>query len=169
MVGCEAITRRRNRYFYDARDSFYCIERSMKNSLGMWCPDFKRLENVKTWFECWMEHYNVGQYAVLQGEKDFVFVRQITRFMPLYKRRLWMRFGFLDKVVFQHHLVLEVNPEGFIWMVDAYGFINKMWARLRANLFKKYGKFQSSAIWGKFYPGTYLLSPDELAALKATE
>jgi len=89
-----------------------------------------------------MEHYNVGQYAVLNKGDEYVFIRQITRFMPLYKRRLWMRFGFLDKVPFCHHLVLEVNPHAFLRLCDAYGFINKMWARLRANLFKKYGKFE---------------------------
>ena len=121
-----SVTRRRCREFYVAREAFF---RS----------DFMVCESC---FLRWNEKYNVGRYAVLVKDSEYVFIRQITRFMSLYKRRVWSVFGFLDKVDFQHHLVLEVNPHAFLRVANAYDFISKMWARLRANLFKKYGKFE---------------------------
>lgn len=145
--------RRRSKYFYEARRLFFRVGRlsllgkvkvgykdNGKPKFDMYY-DQSPLVGMKSQFLWWCDEYNLGKYAVLQKNEEFCFISQVTRFMPLYKRRLWMRFGFLDKVRFEHHLVLEVNANAFMRLVDAYGFINRMFARLRANLFKKYGKF----------------------------
>lgn len=93
-------------------------------------------------FDQWLAEYNVGKVAVLFKDNEYLFIRLCTRFSQEYKKRVWLNLRDLAAVEFQHHLILEVNPNCFLNFRREFDFINKAWAKLRAWLFKNYGHFE---------------------------
>lgn len=101
-------------------------------------------EPIITYFKNWQGKYYSGKYAILQHKEksnDFCFIRCMTRFQAIYKRKLWQKFEHLNHIKFQHHIILEVNPHNHVNYYNLFPYMARQWARLRAWLYKTYGAF----------------------------
>jgi len=129
--------RRRSSWYELAHNGLACVSDYGEFKLA-------DIDNIVVYFERWLEKYNLGKYVLLNKISDvneWVFVRGVTRFQAVYKRKLWFKLSFLQDVDFRHHIVLEVNPHNHGLFINEFEYMNRAWCKLRAWIFKTYGKF----------------------------
>jgi len=131
------VVRRRSSWYELARDGLQCVSDYGNFKLS-------DIDNIVTYFDRWIEKYNSGKYCLLQHKVDFndyLFIRGVTRFQAVYKRKLWAKLRHLENIKFEHHIVLEVNPHNHALFINEFAYMNRAWCKLRAWLYKSYGKF----------------------------
>ena len=127
--------RKRSRHYYNAKDCFEKIA-----DLGVLDPkDFKP---VVSHFGFWWRKYNKGVFVHLCKDEKHIYIRAVNRFMEKYKRYLKKRLFPLRFVRFSIKIELTIDPKKFMRLSDEFKAITKAWCRLRAYMYKMYGKFQ---------------------------
>ena len=100
------------------------------------------LRLVMIHFENWMEKYHSGKFVRLSKENEYLFIRCVNRFMEDYKRELWKKMKLLQYISWDLKFDLTLDPKRFMRLEDELVFIGKAWAKLRAWLLKRYGRFE---------------------------
>jgi hypothetical protein len=93
-------------------------------------------------FENWMEKYLVGKFVKLVKDDEYLFIRCVNRFMEDYKRVLWKKMKLLQRIEWDLKIDLTLDPKRFMRLEDELIFIGYAWAKLRAWLLKRYGRFE---------------------------
>jgi hypothetical protein len=93
-------------------------------------------------FENWMEKYLTGKFVRLVKDDENLFIRCVNRFMEDYKRVLWKKMKLLQYIDWDLKVDLTLDPKRFMRLEDELMFIGKAWAKLRAWLLKRYGRFE---------------------------
>jgi hypothetical protein len=93
-------------------------------------------------FENWIKKYLIGKFVKLVKDDEVIFIRCLNRFMEDYKRALWKKMKLLQYIDWDLKIDLTLDPKRFMRLEDEMVFIGKAWARLRAWLLKRYGKFE---------------------------
>jgi hypothetical protein len=126
--------RRRSQEFYLAKEAL-----SQVVDCGIEKLDLRLL---MIHFENWMEKYLTGKFVKLVKEDEYLFIRCVNRFMEDYKRVLWKKMKLLQYIDWDLKIDLTLDPKRFMRLEDELLFIGKAWAKLRAWLLKRYGRFE---------------------------
>jgi hypothetical protein len=94
------------------------------------------------YFENWMAKYLSGKFVKLVKDDEYLFIRCVNRFMDDYKRVLWKKMKLLQYIDWDMKIDLTLDPKRFMRLKDELIFIGKAWAKLRAWLLKRYGRFE---------------------------
>jgi len=100
------------------------------------------VSSVIVHFENWMAEYLGGRFIKLSKGEKWLFFRCVNRFMRAYKRKIWRRLEFFDKIEWGLKLEFTLDPKRFMRLKDEFQIISKGWSKLRSWLLKRYGKFQ---------------------------
>jgi len=126
--------RRRSDQYYLAKDALSQVADCGREKLD--------LRLLMIYFENWMEKYLIGKFVKLVKDDEYLFIRCVNRFMEDYKRVLWMKMKFLQYIDWDLKIDLTLDPKRFMRLEDELIFIGKAWAKLRAWLLKRYGRFE---------------------------
>ena len=89
-----------------------------------------------------MEKYLIGKFVKLVRDDEYLFIHCVNRFMEDYKRVLWKKMKLLQYIDWDLKIDLPLDPKRFRLLEDELMFIGKAWAKLRAWLLKRYGRFE---------------------------
>ncbi len=126
--------RRRSEHYYLAREALGLV-----SDCGIEKLDLRLL---LIHFENWMEKYLIGKFVKLVKDDKCLFIRCVNRFMEDYKRVLWKKMKLLQYIDWDLKIDLTLDPKRFMRLEDELIFIGKAWAKLRAWLLKRYGRFE---------------------------
>jgi len=126
--------RRRSEYYYLAKEALSRVADCGTKKLDL-CL-------VIIHFENWMEKYLTGKFVKLVKNDEYLFIRCVNRFMEDYKRLLWKKMKLLQYIDWDLKIDLTLDPKKFMRLEDELIFIGKAWAKLRAWLLKRYGRFE---------------------------
>lgn len=126
--------RRRSQEYYLAKEALSRVADCGREKLDL------RLLLIH--FENWMEKYLVGKFVKLARDDEYLFIHCVNRFMEDYKRFLWKKMKLLQYIEWDLKIDLTLDPKRFMRLEDELIFIGKAWAKLRAWLLKRYGRFE---------------------------
>jgi hypothetical protein len=126
--------RRRSQHYYLAKEALGRVADCGREKLD--------LRFLMIHFENWMERYRIGKFVKLVKDNEYLFIRCVNRFMEDYKRVLWKKMKLMQYVEWDLKIDLTLDPKRFMRLEDELIFIGKAWAKLRAWLLKRYGKFE---------------------------
>jgi len=133
-VTFEKPRRKRSMSFYLAREALLLVADGGRAKLD--------LEVIVVHFENWMARYTSGRFIKLVKEGKWLFFRCVNRFMKAYKRKIWNKMRFLDKIEWHLKIEFTVDPKRFMLLEHEFRFVSRGWSRLRSWMLKKYGKFE---------------------------
>ncbi len=126
--------RRRSEQYYLAKEALGRVADCGKEKLD--------LRLVMAHFDNWMEKYHLGKFVRLTKDNEYLFIRCVNRFMEDYKRELWKKMKLLQYISWDLKIDLTLDPKRFMRLEDELVLIGKAWAKLRAWLLKRYGRFE---------------------------
>jgi hypothetical protein len=127
-------SRRRSQYYHLAKNALSQVADCGREKLD--------LGLLLIHFENWMEKYLTGKFVKLVKDDEYLFIRCVNRFMEDYKRVLWKKMKLLQHIDWDLKIDLTLDPKRFMRLEDELIFIGKAWAKLRAWLLKRYGRFE---------------------------
>jgi hypothetical protein len=122
-------------------DHYYLAKEALGRVADCGCEKLD-LRLVMIHFENWMEKYLIGKFVKLVKDDEYLFIRCVNRFMEDYKRVLWKKMKLLQHIEWDLKIDLTLDPKRFMRLEDELIFIGKAWAKLRALLPKRYGRFE---------------------------
>jgi hypothetical protein len=124
------------------RSQEYCLAKDALSKVADCGREQLDLRFLLIHFENWMEKYLTGKFVKLVKDDEYLFIRCVNRFMEDYKWVLWKKMKLLQYIDWDLKIDLTLDPKRFMRLEDELLFIGKAWAKLRAWLLKRYGRFE---------------------------